>query len=219
MILCLVTVLALSLMGFGFAKWTDGVNLGAKVATGNVGVAIQGISVNDQGADPQYCLGNNNEGKDVANIKFKKVDNKNLNVTISNAYPWYQPGFTFRVKGTGTVPVKVEKISVNNVSDPKGLQNYIQLLNWSIHVVNPASNGLAAEDRTIDSGQNTTWLALQDALKYIQIHRNGYIDVTVNAGILEQKAPCDNNLAPQDATISGNVAIGVAQWNEVNQPQ
>ena len=42
MILCLVTVLALSLMGFGFAKWTDGVNLGAKVATGNVGVAIQG---------------------------------------------------------------------------------------------------------------------------------------------------------------------------------
>jgi hypothetical protein len=85
MIICLVAVLALAMMGFGFAKWSDSVKFEGSVETGNIGVNIQGNGTNDQGADPQKFPGNNKEGKDVASCDLTTTcDEKTSNLYHQN---------------------------------------------------------------------------------------------------------------------------------------
>jgi hypothetical protein len=121
MIISLVAVLALAMMGFGFAKWSDYVKFEGSVATGNVGVNIEAGETTDLGADPNYPPGDNWEGKDVASCTVTTECNTTLVVNIENAYPWYKPGFSFRINGLGTVPVKVEELKILACQDPKGL--------------------------------------------------------------------------------------------------
>ena len=92
-------------MGFGFAKWSDTVTIGATVATGNVDIKIDKGCVNDFGADPNKCPGDNRERKDVGSIKLTKVDDSNLKVEIKNGIN-YKPGFGFKITSEGTIPVK-----------------------------------------------------------------------------------------------------------------
>jgi hypothetical protein len=217
MIICLVAVLALAMMGFGFAKWSDYVKFEGSVATGNVGVNIEAGETTDLGADPNYPPGDNWEGKDVASCTVTTECNTTLVVNIENAYPWYKPGFSFRINGLGTVPVKVEELKILACQDPKGLGNFIKVADWEIHVVNPESHGLAAEDRTIASdSSNASWEGLANALKYIQLHKDGYIDVSVNLYIQETiGCGCNKRIAPQDANFYGLVKLIFSQWNEV----
>lgn len=212
-LVCIVAVLALALMGFGFAKWSDTVTIGADVATGNVDVNIVAGDVNDEGSDPNIEPGDNTEGKDVASIECVNVDNKKIKVTIGNAYPWYQPGFKFKINGVGTVPVKVENVTGPGWSGDLG--KFIKVADWAITVHNPASNGLPQYDNVINSPEVTSWEDLVNALKYIQLHQNGYIEVEVNMYIEEEN---ENGLAPESASTTGTITIDVAQWNEVQQP-
>lgn len=219
LIFCLVAVLVLSLMGFGFAKWTDSVKIGATVATGNVDISLEAGSVADPGADPQQWPGKNDEGKDVAQTVLTAVgcDKDELALKINNAYPWYLTGYTFRINGEGTVPVKIENIRTRILSDSKGLKDFIVVKNWKIRIVNPASHGLPAEDRTIESNQYTaSWDGLVNKLKGIQIHQGGYIEVTVNFYIQETiKCGWQTQIAPENADLSAKIEIDAAQWNEV----
>ncbi|HHW28342.1 MAG TPA: hypothetical protein GXX21_02115 [Syntrophomonadaceae bacterium] len=221
LIFCLVAVFALSLMGFGFAKWSDTVTIGATVATGNVDISIEPGKVLDEGVDPQkWPEANNCEKKDVAQTELTAVgcDKNELDLKITNDYPWYLTGYTFRINGEGTVPVKIEDIKTKIQSDRLGLKDFIVVKNWTIHVVNPASNGLPAEDRTIESNKYTnSWDGLVKALKGIQIHQGGYVEVTVNFYIRETiKCGWQTKIAPQKANLSAKIEINAAQWNEVN---
>ncbi len=241
--ICLVAVLSLTLMGFGFAKWTDSVVLEGKVATGNIGVNIESVGCNDQGADPQKWPGKNTEGKDVASCSMVQDGTQKIKLNIDNAYPWYAPEFTFRINGTGTVPVRVENLQYSNPIWSGQLGKFIQLENWQIRIVNPASHGLPAENRTINStNRNNTWQGLANALKLIQVHKNGYIEVKVGMYIQETISgggcgTCDvgdegdegeytldghghgpghgTSLCPQDASSSATMTFNFAQWNEV----
>jgi hypothetical protein len=242
MIICLVAVLALAMMGFGFAKWSDSVKFEGSVETGNIGVNIQGNGTNDQGADPQKFPGNNKEGKDVASCDLTTTcDEKTVKLKINNAYPWYAPQFSFRINGTGTVPVKLETVKYDSWSGQLG--KFIVLDSWEIHVVNPASHGLDAVDKTVKStsrGYKATWESLTGALKKIQLHDGGYIDVTVGMYIKEtiRGGGCDavegeteyeidgygpgpgpghggGQIAPQNANSECTLKFDFAQWNEV----
>ncbi|HHV34545.1 MAG TPA: hypothetical protein GXX59_03065 [Syntrophomonadaceae bacterium] len=217
MLICLVAVLALAMMGFGFAKWSDSVKFEGKVATGNVGVNIQALGTNDEGPDPNCGEGDNWEGKDVASCDMWTECGKTVKLHIKNAYPWYAPCFTFRINGLGTVPVKVEDVKLTNWSGELG--KFIVMSGWEIHVVNPASHGLPAEDRTINpskGGYPANWQGLAEALKYIQLHKGGYIDVSVCMYIQEDIYECGKKkTAPQNASSIGKIKIDVAQWNEV----
>ena len=116
---------------------------------------------------------------------------KTVKLHIKNAYPWYAPCFTFRINGLGTVPVKVEDVKLTNWSGELG--KLIVMSGWEIHVVNPASHGLPAEDRTINpskGGYPANWQGLAEALKYIQLHKGGYIDVSVCMYIQEDIYEC-----------------------------
>lgn len=220
MLVCIVAILALALMGFGFAKWADTVTIDGNVATGNVEVSIDGIGTTDEGTalDPNYPPGDNREDKDVASCEIANVSsegaNKAVTVTIENAYPWYKPGFTFRINGEGTVPVKVESVTGPNWTDELG--KFIKVADWRINVHNPVSNGLAEVNDTVTSNEtNATWDGLADALQYIQLHQGGYIEVSVNMYVIEE---IGDEVAPEDASTEGTITIDVAQWNEVDLP-
>jgi len=220
-IICVVSMLCLALMGFGFARWSDTVTYGATVATGNVAATIAPGSpaVNDLGADPQWGLGVNSEGKNVASITcVQGSDLKNLTVTVLNGYPWYAPAYSFVITSTGTVPVKVDTIT----STWSGaLAPFINTIGWSIHVVNPESNGLLAVDKTITSStSNADWAGLTAALYGIQIHQGGTVAVTVDLGITENVGDTaagggTGALCPMLSSATDNVSIHCSQWNEI----
>lgn len=214
LVVCLIAMVALALMGFGFAKWSDTVAVSATVNTGNVDTSIApgDPAVNDTGPDPQYGPGHNEEGKDVASITCEQgSDAKQVTVTITNAYPYYQPSFTFVVKSNGTVPVKIESIEGPDWTGP--LADYIRVAGWSLTVHNPASNGLPEFNRTVTSdATNSTWEGLVEAIGHQQLHKDGTLTVTVNLYIEEEGA---NGLCPENASATGTITINSAQWNEV----
>lgn len=213
-VVCLIAILALAMIGFGFAKWSDSIAVNATVNTGNVDTSIAPGSppVNDTGPDPQYGPGHNEEGKDVASITCEQgSDAKHITVTIANAYPYYQPGFTFVVKSNGTVPVKIESIEGPNWTG--ALADWIRVAGWSFIVHNPASNGLPEFNRTVTSdATNSTWEGLVEAIGHQQLHQNGTITVTVNLYIEEE---VNGQLCPENASATGTITINSAQWNEV----
>lgn len=210
-IICLIAMMALVVMGFGFAKWSDTVTIGAAVATGNVATTITNLGTNDNGSDPNVEPGNNAEGKDVGSITVNQVDEKTLSVAIANGYPYYAPAFTFKVTSTGSVPVKIEEITGPGWSG--NLADYIKVASWSFTVHNPASNGLGEYNKTQSSNGPTNWDDLVAAIGHQQLHQNGYIDVTVQFYIDEE---VNGELAPMNGSASGTITINTAQWNEVS---
>jgi hypothetical protein len=233
LIFCLVAVLALSLMGFGFAKWTDELKVHGTVKTGDLDVSIHAFDTNDDGygfyygidgyvqcddgRDPQWGKGNNDEGKKVAHITFcpySKGNDKELYLAIENAYPWYNPQFTFFIQGNGSVPAKIQNVTFDINEDNDGLSNFIKVIDWKIYVDNPKSHGLPKEYRTIKPGDKS-WDGLCQALKGIQIHKDGKVWVKVNAGI-EQNG-CGDSICPENATLKGIIKFDFVQWNRYEE--
>ncbi|MFH1382484.1 MAG: hypothetical protein ABIH70_06265 [Chloroflexota bacterium] len=94
-LICLAMVLALGLLGVGYARWQDELFLQGEVGTGNIGLAwSQGIpSAPDdvKGVSQYYCA----------------IVGDTLYIYISNAYPCVTYIFPIDVHGTGSVPVHI----------------------------------------------------------------------------------------------------------------
>ncbi|ADI02032.1 hypothetical protein [Syntrophothermus lipocalidus] len=219
LVICVMAVMTLTLVGFGFAKWSDTVTISSDVETGNLQTTIAPGGVNDRGADPQYGPGHNEEGKDVASIECVQGEGENadhsLNVTINNGYPFYKPGFTFVITSTGTVPVKIEDIQGPNWQGD--LADYIKIAGWSFTVDNPAAYGLPAQEFTVESDEtNSTWEGLVEAIGHQQLHQNGTLTVNLEFYIDEtDNGQEDGNLCPMNASATGTITIKSSQWNEV----
>ncbi len=233
LIFCLVTVLALSLLCFGFAMWTDELKIHGTVETGDLDVSIHAFDTNDDGdcktyhgidgyvqwddgRDPQWGKGNNDEGKKVAHITFSpysKGNNKELYLAIENAYPWYNPQFTFFIQGNGSVPAKIQNVTFDINEDNNGLSTFIKVIDWKIYVDNPKSHGLPKEYREIKPVKpgDKSWDGLCKALKGIQIHKGGKVWVKVNVGIKQEN--CSGKLCPENATLKGIIKFNFVQWN------
>lgn len=132
--IALALVLALGVLGVGFALWSQQLTITGTVDTGTLLVGIRDTGTNDPPPDlvtlpgkvyPQSAAeGTIDEGydKNVAAIesiqgeyKFTKDDVKyyhNITYKITNAYPCYTGTGTFAVANGGTIPVKVESITV-----------------------------------------------------------------------------------------------------------
>lgn len=122
-ITCLVVVLALALMGFGFAKWSDSVIVSATAQSGSVkwGIVDGSVWQLDEGPDHHSEMEGgmlfwdlDPEGKDVGSTSIEIGDANNdgvqdtLDITVSNAYPCYFNEITFDIANTGTIPVIVQ---------------------------------------------------------------------------------------------------------------
>jgi len=209
---CLVAMLALGLMGLGFAKWSDTVTIEASVATGNVSVGILDAGVNDEGPDPQYPPGLNSEGKDVAEIVSENGEAigesgyyKNIIETISNGYPYYKPGTTFEIKNLGSIPVKIESITENWTGE---LADNIHVASWQ--VTNPDGSVLAtspAIPEDVNGAVLTTFADLVAAIGNFQLHDGEVLTVDIE-WFLDQESEMLSN-------ATNTITIIASQWNEV----
>jgi len=131
--MCLALVLALGVLGVGYAAWTDQITVSGSVSTGDVCLCIQ-----ETGAYAPFCsdycdsghLDNNGlystcdpiyfsdqepaEKKDVACTDVTWVDCNTLAVTVTNGYPYYAAGVDFTVCNCGSVPVKIWSVTISD---------------------------------------------------------------------------------------------------------
>lgn len=117
--IALILVLAFGLIGGAYAAWTDQLNVGGTVATGDIDVVFTSAVSNDPAGtgDPEQP-----EGKDVAKTEVEIINNgKALKVTVSNAYPGYVSQVDYAVTNNGSVPVKLQDKDIV-ISDPDALE-------------------------------------------------------------------------------------------------
>lgn len=113
----LALLLAFALMGAAFAAWSDTLTANGTVNTGELDATI---SVTDTTENES------SDGPDVASVNaIATEDGKGLNITLSNAYPGYSATVNFKVKNTGTIPVKVSKLTLTpGTGNPDGEVTY-----------------------------------------------------------------------------------------------
>lgn len=110
-LLTIAVVLALALMGVAYALWSETLEIDGTVHTGEVNVAFQNASDNDNGIDPNY-------DKDVADCEVALGANgDSMTITITNGYPSYTCTVTYEFFNDGTIPVILN--TVTEESDPE----------------------------------------------------------------------------------------------------
>ena len=229
----LALTIALAGVGVGFAAWTDTLTINGTVNTGTVSVGIHNESTNDPGAtaDPQWGAGHNTEGKNVASITSEDTGDpvctkgaidfhEGVKFTISNAYPYYAPGGTILIANCGSIPMKVDTITVTIVEkDASGNPVYDGTWNSTTGFDPALGSGTMLDDIRLVSwtinGQSGVGVAsLLAALPaYSQIEPCSYISITAQIGFEEGET---GDLLPQGHTLTFNVTVTCSQWNEVD---
>mgnify|MGYP005858980515 CR=1 FL=1 len=104
-LLTIAVVLALALMGIAYAWWDETLTINGTVQTGEVDVAFQNASDDDEGTDPGY-------DKDVADCEVEVAEDGNsMTITIRNGYPSYTCTVSYEFFNAGTIPVKLYSIT------------------------------------------------------------------------------------------------------------
>ena len=104
-LICLALVLALGALGVGFAMWDKTLYIDGTVNTGEVNAIFTTASCTE---DPEV------EGKDVGSCTLTGIGEQTLTITIDNGYPCYGCTVDFTVDNIGTIPVKVQSLTIVN---------------------------------------------------------------------------------------------------------
>lgn len=128
-VLALAAVLALGLVGAGFAHWTETLTINdANTDTGELKVEFlgYGIRTNDgEGMKDPTCKWQRRD-YDVGKCLIQKVDAHTMRITLTKAYPDYAAWVEFGLKNTGSIGAKIKDVQLNVISDPGGLLPYIR---------------------------------------------------------------------------------------------
>jgi hypothetical protein len=141
----MILVLALATVGVGFGLWSKLLVIKGTVETGKVDAMFakaftdddntlddQAFDLGDEGPCPKYGSGacdparfgpnpgryDKDVGKCVAVID--RDDKAKLHVTVENAYPSYHCTVWMDIKNSGTIPVKIQKLTLKPVNFEKG---------------------------------------------------------------------------------------------------
>jgi len=97
-------LIALMVAGISYAMWDKTLFIDGTVNTGEVNAAFIAYSCVET---PEA------EGKDVGSCSVVEgIDDQHLVVTIDNGYPCYTCTVYFTIGNTGTIPVKVQSLTV-----------------------------------------------------------------------------------------------------------
>jgi predicted ribosomally synthesized peptide with SipW-like signal peptide len=113
--LFMVLVIALALLGVGYALWSDTLEVDGTVHTGEVDMAFSPCATNDEGVDPGY-------EKDVASCDCAlragdrgdgNGDNgpDGLTIRIENGYPSYSCEVSYDMTNIGSIPVHLYSVT------------------------------------------------------------------------------------------------------------
>ncbi|MEW6183951.1 MAG: hypothetical protein AB1500_12400 [Bacillota bacterium] len=230
-IICLVLMMALATVGYGFAKWSDSVTATVSVNTGNVCVGIRDLGTNDDGitsdviadlpigpglpnagqpgADPQYGdLADNSEGKDVAK-KVSENGTEKCKIGDTQYYDSVTETITNGYPWYGpTTVVEIAncgsipvKIERIDTVASGDLISFLHIGAWTMYV---------NETRILSgTGEN----ALYAYLDRYQLHAKDVIKLEIQQYLEETNA---NGLCPENASGTVTITVTASQWNEVN---
>lgn len=146
-IISLVLVVAIGLMGVGYALWSDVLYLDTTVHTGSIGLEwSQGVPYDNEAPE-----------KDVSYATCSIVGNT-LTITVTNAYPCITYTIPIDLHVTGTVPVHTRWDYVGGNMD----LSWITMPNWGGMQLHPGDDPLIGDvvihlDNT--AVQSTTYTA------------------------------------------------------------
>ncbi len=105
--IALIMVVAMMLMGAGYAQWTDLLTVEAEVCTGDMNVEFTG-----EGGTWVWC---NGEISEWATTTYTSIDGKTETITYGNIYPGAKLEYLTKIKNTGTIPVEIEQVMINPI--------------------------------------------------------------------------------------------------------
>ncbi len=109
-LLALFLVLSLAAMGVGYALWSETLTINGTVNTGEVDVIFSPVSTDD----PPGAKDPPGYEKDVAVCEAGlSEDEKSMTVDIDTGYPSYECTVTYDITNTGTIPVKIQSVTVS----------------------------------------------------------------------------------------------------------
>ncbi len=212
-ILCLALVIALGTLGVGYAAWTDTIFIDGTVNTGSVVLGFDPGRIDEVGGCPDknfdtwdynghsvscppgYSFGgvaNAPENKCVADVTFNPIDEDGdgyydiLEVTITDAYPYFVADISFWVCNYGTIPLKIEA--------PVITQSPWLLIEYGDNIGTQLHPGMCAEISF-----------------YVGVTQHeGYFGAGDLWIIDDESKP----ICPQDTPLTFTISIMGTQWNE-----
>jgi hypothetical protein len=210
-LLLLVLVLALGATGVGFAKWSQTLTIDGIVETGELTVGIRDVAVFDQGPDPAAPPGHNEEGKDVAvhesiNGEYKCTHTTwgdfyhGVIETIYNAYPYYKSGTVIEFANCGTIPAKIDTVTMQVIDGNPVILDYLEVAEWEVYL-NDGSIGMGVGKADLEA-----------FLANFQLHPCEKLTLVVMFYFIEE---IETELLPQMDYVVFQWMITWSQWNEV----
>lgn len=134
----LMLIMALSILGFAYATWSDKVTITGKAEMGTVAIVFTEFSCLEKYEDPAApgtYLNGEWLGKDVGKVKCSmeefyedphtlKTGYKKAVVEITYAYPSYRVHMVFALKNVGNIPVHIKGV---DIKDPTGALKFEDL--------------------------------------------------------------------------------------------
>jgi predicted ribosomally synthesized peptide with SipW-like signal peptide len=152
-VIVIVLIAALGLMGVAYAYWTDTLHINSSVSTGNEDVTFHLVATND--IDSPVTLDPSSQGtwalsgsalswsggsrSATRNAAYTTVaassDYRTLTVTMNNAYSGYWGSAGCTIENVGSIPVKVESVSVEGLPSSGLTVLFSGALDASVHTL------------------------------------------------------------------------------------
>jgi len=215
-LLSLALVLALGTLGVGYAMWSDTLQIEGDVNTGELSVKFASQYDNDvNDNDPTEAGSWNVSGtkpvwtgqrhdKDVASTTstFNQEEGKSARIIVATGYPCYWGSVIWDVLNDGTIPVKLHSITLTELSKDAS--------EWAVNQTLKIGKRYYVDvdtqtvDRTLDAGDDFSFILSAFGCEQIDACELGYLDVTVH---VEQDAE-------QKTTYDFTIDYVFANWNE-----
>jgi hypothetical protein len=197
-------IFALAAMGFGFAGWSDAVSMEKHLESGTLAVGLRGLEVNDYGPDPRHQWYHPAEDMPAYMGSIFNVEGpylfdlggtgyaEEVSINIFNAYPGYAPASTLEIANGGTVPAKIESLSISDENNPAV---NIQPAGWVLTL--PEGMPLSGQDLS----------SLQEAIKGTVIDPGQKMRLEWQFNIFG---------AGMSGFYTSKIKVNYSVWNEVN---
>lgn len=200
--LALALVVAVMLMGAGYAWWTDELVINSTVTTGEVDLQFD--------ANLEDLLFNeDNEGVAYGEITYSE-DNKAANIVMENLYPGAEAKADLKIINTSTIPVRLQSLvfqSDNGSEDAQELEN-LQLMvkiDYDGEEGFDITKAITMEDYYYDS--NTSSSSYFAEFFGLEIEEGTDIDIQITA-LLDEEVEND-----EDGEFSFTVTPTLVQFN------
>ena len=191
-----ITLIALAIVGFTYAHWSETLWLNGTVTTGTLCAEFVDVSNKDLGLDWNCDDGINRFwqiDKDIGSTAVRIVNkpddcNDTIELTMNNVYPSYYENIEMHVHNCGTIPWKIVRVNFTTPYEQKSITGVAYL------TLDMSGDGKA--DVEIKWGNSFG----------MQVDPCHEVELSFKIHVLQN--------APQDTAMSFTVTIIMINWNE-----